>query len=509
MPTNESTGAQSSRVINRLRHIPSWSDTEWLVWGFGVLVLLSIFGAVGFQFWPLVGLPALALILYLSVVDFKNIFWLLIACLPLSTEIVLPNGFGTDLPTEPLMIGLTGIAILFALRHTEYVQGDFLRHPVTLLLLGHLGWILVSTVTSDLPFVSVKFFLAKTWYIIPFYFLAGYLLDRQVHVRRLFWAFFLPLLLTVGIIMVRHGLQGFTFNSIHYVLSPFQRNHVNYAAMLAYFLPVLFFARSYYRPRSITWWLLTGSTVFLLIAVYLTYTRAAYVALFGAAVMYVVFRLRMVRLILLTAVVAVALGLAYFIRNNTYLEYAPNYDRTVTHYEFDNLLEATYKMEDISTMERVYRWVAGFNMTDQNPVFGFGPGNFVNFYERYTVTSFRTYVSDNPERSGIHSYYLMTLVEQGIVGVLLYLAFVFVVLLAGERIYHQTRDPVEKNLVMGFLLAIVVIDAFQIINDLLETDKVGPFFFVAVAVLVRQDIRNQRLGRRPQVERSSSDQSSG
>lgn len=473
------------------------------------MVLATIFAAVGFDFWPLAGLPALALILYISVVDFKKIFWLLIACLPLSTEIVLPNGFGTDLPTEPLMVGLTGLTFLFALHHTDRLRGDYLRHPITLLLLGHVSWVLVSTVTSDLAFVSIKFFLAKLWYVVPFYFLAGYILRDQTDLRRLFWVFFLPLLLTVCIIMVRHGLQGFTFNAIHYVLSPFQRNHVNYAAILAYFFPVLFFARSWYRKGSTLWWFLTGSVLFFLLAVYLTYTRAAYVALFGAVVMYVVFRLRLVRWVLIGAVIAVALGLGYFIRNNTYLEYAPNYDRTVTHYEFDNLIEATYKMEDISTMERVYRWVAGFNMTEENPIFGFGPGNFVNFYERYTVTSFRTYVSDNPERSGIHSYYLMTLVEQGIVGVLIFLVFTFAVLLAGERIYHQTRDPVEKNTVMAFLLTIVVVDAFQIINDLLETDKVGPFFFVAVAVLVRQDLRNQSLGRRPQVVRSSSDQSDG
>lgn len=493
----------------RSKDISSWSDTEWLFWGFGLLVLASIFGAVGLNFWPLAGLPVLGLILYVSVVDFRQIFWLLIACLPLSTEIVLPNGFGTDLPTEPLMIGLTGLTILFAIYHSSRLRGDYLRHPITLLLLGHVAWILVSTITSDLPIVSVKFFLAKSWYIIPFYFLAGYILHDQHHLRRLFWAFFLPLLLTVCIIMVRHGLQGFTFNSIHYVLSPFQRNHVNYAAMLAYFLPVLFFARSWYRRGGSTWWLLTGSVVFLLVAVYLTYTRAAYVALLAAAIMYGVFRLRLVRLVLLVAIVAATVGLSFFIRHNTYLEYAPNYDRTVTHYEFDNLIEATYKLEDISTMERVYRWVAGFNMTSQNPVFGFGPGNFINFYERYTVTSFRTYVSDNPERSGIHSYYLMTLVEQGVVGLLLYVIFVFTVLLAGERIYHQTSDSVEKNIVMGFLLAIVVIDAFQIINDLLETDKVGPFFFMAIAVLVRQDLRNHKLGRRPQSARSFSDQSDG
>jgi hypothetical protein len=38
------------------------------------------------------------------------------------------------------------------------------------------------------------------------------------------------------------------------------------------------------------------------------------------------------------------------------------------------------------------------------------------------------------------------------------------------------------------LLSTVVIDAFLIINDLIETDKVGSFFFLAMAILVNQDL---------------------
>ena len=47
--------------------------------------------------------------------------------------------------------------------------------------------------------------------------------------------------------------------------------------------------------------------------------------------------------------------------------------------------------------------------------------NFYPNYQARTVRSFTTYVSDNPERSGIHNYYLMTAVEQGIPGLLVYL----------------------------------------------------------------------------------------
>lgn len=143
-------------------------------------------------------------------------------------------------------------------------------------------------------------------------------------------------------------------------------------------------------------------------------------------------------------------------------------------------------------MERVYRWVAGFYMVGERPITGFGPNNFYENYHQYAVKSFRTYVSDNPEKSGIHSYYLMTAVEQGIPGLLIYLFLMVYVLVRGERIYHQTIEPHRKALVLTAIASLVVIHFLQTMNDLVETDKVGPFFFLAMALLVTVDQYNFR-----------------
>jgi O-antigen ligase len=98
------------------------------------------------------------------------------------------------------------------------------------------------------------------------------------------------------------------------------------------------------------------------------------------------------------------------------MDFAPNFERTITHTEFDNLIEATYKLEDISSMERVYRWMAGIEMIKDRFWFGFGPGTFYSNYKAYSISRFQTYVSDNPDQSGIHNYFLMTWVEQGFIG---------------------------------------------------------------------------------------------
>lgn len=142
-------------------------------------------------------------------------------------------------------------------------------------------------------------------------------------------------------------------------------------------------------------------------------------------------------------------------------------------------------------MERVYRWVAGFYMVAERPLTGFGPNNFAAHYHPYAAKSFSTYVSDNEEKSGIHNYWLMTTVEQGIIGLLIYLCLMIWVLIRGEQIYHQTTEPRRKGLVLTALASLVVIHLLQTMNDLVETDKVGPFFFLAMALLVSIDQFNQ------------------
>lgn len=480
-------------MVDRLRtYLLAAPDTRIPFLGFAVLVLLSLYAALATGYYLLAGLPAVVLLLVIALFDFRVIFWLLIACLPLSTEVYLPNGLGTDLPTEPLIFGLMLVYGLYLLQGIEQHTVAFFRHPLTLLLLLHVCWIYVSSLFSDQFVVSLKFSLAKTWYVATFFLLAGHLLRSERDVRRFFWVLFWPLVGVTVIVLVRHSAYGFSFADIYRVLYPFHRNHVNYAAMMAIFFPWLVLATGWYRRGTGTWWLLVGTCALLFVAIYLSYTRAAYISLAAAAGAYFIIRWRLMRWALLLVVIAALGGAIYITADNRYLDYAPNYDRTISHEEFDNLIEATYKMEDISTMERVYRWVAAGNMAPQRPVFGWGPGNFVNFYRPYTVTSFRTYVSDNEEGSGIHSYYLMTLVEQGVPGLLLFLAFVGYTLIRGETIYHRLRSPRRRRIVLMALLSIVVIDAFQLINDLLETDKVGSLFFLNLAILINQELSIRR-----------------
>lgn len=468
------------------------AQDQLILLAWSLLVVGSLLLAVVTEEYLMAGIPCLALLVYVTVVDFKVIYFLLLASIPISTEFYFPGGLGTTLPTEPLMVGLMVVFVFWSLENVGKLRTEALTHPLTLLFLLHLGWIYLTAITSDLVWVSVKYAFSKTWFLFAFYFFSIITLKTLKDFQRAFWFIFIPLFLTILITLARHAAIGFSFEMVHTVFHPFHRNHVNYSALLSLFFPILIIAIGWYSIYSRRWWLLVMAAGIFLIGIYFAYTRAGYIALLIAAGAYVIIRMRWMKMALLASLVVGIIGVAYLVNDNKYLDYAPNFDRTISHTEFDNLLEATYKGEDISTMERVYRWVAGFNMISENPVVGVGPGNFVNFYKSYTVTSFQTYVSDNEDKSGIHSYYLMTAVEQGLIGLVIFLLLCAAQLLIGERIYHQTKDPKLRALVLAALLCLVVIDAFQIINDMLETDKMGPFFFISTALLVNIDRINRK-----------------
>jgi O-antigen ligase len=123
---------------------------------------------------------------------------------------------------------------------------------------------------------------------------------------------------------------------------------------------------------------------------------------------------------------------------------------------------------------------------------GFGPGNFYPFYKSYTLSDFETYVSDNPERSTAHNYPLLLLAEQGVIGLVIFLLLTALLFIYGERIYHRVREE-DKSTVMTLLIVLAMVYVNLLLSDLLESDKVGPFFFICISLLACIDIRNRQL----------------
>lgn len=461
-----------------------------LLTALGAATLLSSWLAAATEQPLWLALPLLLLVAYLIVVDLAGAFVLLGALIPLSTELDLPGGFSTDFPVEPYTIGLMLAYLLWVLDNpAKRFPARFLLHPLSLLLLAHWTWIFITSFSALHTVIALKFFLAKSWYIIVYYFMAGSLLQQENGIKRFFQAVLWILFITMAIIIAKHAMHGFSFESTNKVMAPFYRNHVDYAAIMTVLFPIAWYWFKGFSPKknkAITQWLLIAG---LLLAIQLTYTRTAYLSLLIAAGFYFILRFQLIKpALILTLSLAIG-GLLWLSMQNRYLDYAPNYKTTIAHHRFDNLIEATYKLEDISTMERFYRWIAGVQMGIKRPLLGYGPGNFYEAYRPYTVTSFKTYVSDNPERSGIHNYFLMTFAEQGIVGLLLFSALLFYAFILAERLYYRLspKSP-DRYRLLAITLGLCIISAFLLMNDMIETDKVGTFFFIYLALLVNLDL---------------------
>ncbi|MFN0176257.1 MAG: O-antigen ligase family protein [Saprospiraceae bacterium] len=478
--------------LSTLTGIPKGHPQGRLVAAFVATSLLAIFAGLWFEMTWLTLLPAGLAMIWLALVDVRKVFFLMMGCIPLSTEVSLPGGLATDLPSEPLMWLLTLAGLAWFSRNWRQVDVRIFRHPVTLALFAHLFWLTVCVATSQNFLISFKSLLAKGWYVVVFYFWAARFLNTERDFKALMWWFFVPLFFATLTVIWRHAGYGFSFESINGCLHPFFRNHVMYACLLAIFLPFAWYGSYWYRRFSGAWWFLIIGVLVLLVGIYFAYTRAAYGALVLTIGVYWVVRWRLMK----AALVAGALGLALFFTflgtRDNWLLFAPDYEKTISHQRFDRLLEATTKLEDISTMERVYRWVAATYMIQERPLLGFGPATFYTHYKNYTVTSFRTYVSDNPERSSTHNYFLMVAVEQGLPGLLFFLLFCVVVMLKGESVYHLTRERSTRVALLSALLCFVLINILMLMNDFVETDKIGSLFFLSAAILVNIDLKNRR-----------------
>jgi O-antigen ligase len=448
---------------------------------FIVCVIFILAGIFFDQYWVF-GVP---LVLAGALLLFSHIHWsyyLYFLLMPVSVELELPGGLATDFPTEPFMWFLTGAGSLLFLIKSDKSDYRKFQNPITYFLLLHLIWIALSLFFTTDKVISGKWFLAKLWYVIPFYFGTFYFISDNDKFRRILLFTFWPLMVVVIWILFRHYGYAFSFDSSNTVVYPIFRNHVNYASTLVLFLPFVWYLMVSSSVR-LEKWIYSCAIIILITAVYFSYTRIAILCLPVGVAAYFIVRWKWVKWAITTSVLGLFIIITFFVRGNRFVNFAPDFEKTITHTDFDNLIDATYKLEDISTMERVYRWVAGAQMLKEKPLFGFGPATFYINYQDYTVRIFKTYVSDNPDHSGIHSYYLMTAVEQGIIGFIILTAFILVVLLTGEYVYNHASEAMTKNKIMACIISIIIILVINLINDTLEVDKIGPFFFMSVAVI--------------------------
>jgi O-antigen ligase len=458
-----------------------------LYWVYGISLLFIVLNAVLIvhEFYWMLLLPLVAVVLLLFIFSLDNLLLLIAFATPLAVNIRnLDANLSVSLPTEPLMFGVLIIFVIKILGGFPYDR-KVMTHPLTLAILLNLTWILISTFTSELPLVSIKFLLARLWFVIPFFFVGVILFRKFSNAKRFIWLYVIALLIVIGYTLIRHSQYSFTEVSGHWVMTPFYNDHTAYGAAIAMFVPFIFgfiFDKSYSFSMRATALVVL---LVLIVAIILSYSRAAWVSIIAALMVYFVVLLKIKFKWLLT--IFIVLVVSFFTFQHQILEVLESNEQDSST-DFVEHVQSIYNISsDASNLERINRWQAGLRMFHERPVFGWGPGTYQFLYAPFQRSKEKTIISTNAgDRGNAHSEYIGPMAEQGLPGMLTLVLIVGVAIYTGLKVYRRATNREVKLMALLTVLALIAYFVHGFLNNFLDTDKasvpVWGFFAIILAL---------------------------
>jgi len=439
-------------------------------------------------------LPVALLLVVIAFLSLDRLLLIIVFFTPLSIPLKhLVGDIGVDLflPTEPL---LAGVMILFILKVIREKSADLhiLLHPLAVVIYIYLFWMVVTSLTSTLPLVSVKHTLARMWFVTGYFFVAAHVFRDFRNIKKYLWAYILSLTIVIFYTLFKQYQYGlFNQQASHSTVHPFYNDHTAYGAALAFLIPVLagfVSGRNGKKPHRI----IPGMflTIFL-VALVFSYTRAAWVSLAAAVVVFLLIRFR----VSLTSMVVVLLtGTAFLFMYRAEIKMKLEANKETSSTDFaTHVRSITNITSDASNAERINRWKSAWRMFREKPVYGWGPGTYQFNYAGFQMKKERTYISTNfGDLGNAHSEYMGPLSESGFPGLLTVLALVGVSVFTGLRVMRQARDKPVSTLALTLLLGLVTYFTHGFLNNFLHTDKASALFWGFMSMLVALDIYHTR-----------------
>ncbi len=185
----------------------------------------------------LLSIPIILAVLYVAIYYTESLFLAIVFFTPLSINIEeYTDQFGLFVPTEPLLFGLMLLLVFYELK-TNLINQRFLRHPIVLILIGYLAWLIICSITSTHPLISFKSILSRLWFIIPVFFFGQVLLFKEKAISRFFWLLTLGTSIVILFTLLNHASYAFGEKESHWVMSPFYKDHTIYGAAVALVVP--------------------------------------------------------------------------------------------------------------------------------------------------------------------------------------------------------------------------------------------------------------------------------
>jgi probable O-glycosylation ligase (exosortase A-associated) len=144
---------------------------------------------------------------------------------------------------------------------------------------------------------------------------------------------------------------------------------------------------------------------------------------------------------------------------------------------FDRVRALATGTQDASAQNRVIAWEKALNMAADKPVFGVGPGNFVNrWFEYEPATSEGPYVA--------HNTYLQILAESGILAVAIYVIMIVVTLVSLARLRRQSPEWWRRRYAHAVFLSLLAFIAGSFFLSRTHFDLVYHLVGISVALRV-------------------------
>lgn len=460
------------------------SIEKLLFYGGSVAFIVLNCLAIWMEIWLFPVVSLLLVFLYLLIFKVDILLYFMAFITPLSVP--LQNGqinLEMSLPSEPIMIM---VMLLFLCRIIYDIKIDkkILKHPISIAIYLYFLWLIISTITSELPVVSIKYVICRLWFVIPCYFMVIHLIgDRKKPITTFFTWHAIGVALVVLITTVRHAARGFSEVAGHWIMSPFYNDHTAYGAILAFMLPIAI--AFIFLPENKKWMklLYIVLSAILLMGLYLSFSRAAWLGMLGGIAVFMILKLR-IKFSWCVIGAALVGAVFYFFADDILYKMSRNTQDSSGDLA-SHIRSISNIKTDASNVERLNRWVSARGMIEERPIAGWGPGTYQFMYAPFQKGKYKTIISTNFGDGGnAHSEYIGPWAETGTVGLLTVLALVVLVLYYGVTTYIRSNDPFTRIVAMAMSIALITYYIHGFLNNFLDTDKLALPYWAAFAVIV-------------------------
>lgn len=451
-----------------------------------IVVAIGLYFVIKKDTYLAFALPVVIGILLLYVFSLDKVLLLTAFITPLSINIEkITGGLSVSLPAEPLLAGILVMFIAKTIFERRF-NSKIAKYPISIVIYVMFIWMIATTITSEMPVVSVKFMVSRLWFIIPSYFLCALLFRDPKNISKFIWYYMAGLIIVVFYTISNHAMHGFDGDTAHWVMTPYYNDHTAYGAALAVYIVLC--AAYMFMPNisKIKKLGIIATFCLLLLAIVLSFCRASWISLIAALGVLACVRLK-IKFKYIAAVIVVLAGLFFTFQHQIFYSLSKN-DQDASGDVVENIQSMTNISTDASNLERINRWNSAIRMFKDRPLFGWGPGTYQFLYAPYQESKNKTIISTNSGDMGnAHSEYIGTLAEQGIPGSLIVVSIVVVFMYCGLMTYRRAKNKESKILVLAATLALFGYYVHGTLNNFLDTDKLAVPIWSCMAIITAID----------------------